>query len=133
MVAPRAILVVSNTAIDRLGSQAGYASMKAATEVYKALGVPDRIGFTQAAASSHCVFPSSQTQDVSAFVDKFLLGKTTANTSIARGAVLDRHEQVGHLEHADAEVSMGGLSAESPGIRRAHWPAGATTSSYSKS
>jgi hypothetical protein len=84
MVAPRAILTIGNTGIDRLGSQAGSVSMKAASEVYKALGIPDRIGFTQAAASSHCVFPSSQTADVEAFVDKFLLGKTSANTAIAK-------------------------------------------------
>jgi len=45
---------------------------------------PDRIGFTQAAASSHCAFPSGQTADVAAFVDKFLLGKTSANTTIAK-------------------------------------------------
>ena len=84
MVAPRAILAVENTAIDRLGSQAGGASMKAATEVYKALGIPDRIGYTQAAATAHCSFPSSQGPDVQAFVDKFLLGKTSANTAIAK-------------------------------------------------
>jgi hypothetical protein len=30
------------------------------------------------------VFPSSQTADVEAFVDKFLLGKTSANTAIAK-------------------------------------------------
>jgi hypothetical protein len=86
MVAPRAILVVENTAIARLGSEAGYVSMKAAAEVYKALGVPDRIGYTQAAASAHCSFPSSQAPDVAAFVDKFLLGKTSANTAIAKSA-----------------------------------------------
>jgi len=84
MIAPRAVLAVENTAIDRLGSQAGSVSMKAAAEVYKALGIPDRIGFTQAAASAHCSFPSSQSADVTAFVDKFLRGKTTANTSIAK-------------------------------------------------
>jgi hypothetical protein len=84
MVAPRAILAIANTGIDRLGSQAGSVSMRAAAEVYKALGIPDRIGFTQAAASSHCAFPSSQTEDVAAFVDKFLLGKTSANTAIAK-------------------------------------------------
>jgi hypothetical protein len=47
-------------------------------------GIPDRIGFTQAAASGHCVFPASQTADVAAFVDKFLLGKTSTNTAIAK-------------------------------------------------
>jgi hypothetical protein len=84
MVAPRAILTVANTGIDRLGSEAGSVAMKAAAEVYKALGIPDRIGFTQTAASSHCAFPSSQTEDVAAFVDKFLVGKTSANTAIAK-------------------------------------------------
>jgi hypothetical protein len=84
MVAPRAILTVANTQIDRLGSQAGYVSMKAATEVYKALGVPDRIGFTQVGGHDHCVFPSSQTADVQAFVDKFLAAMPSANTAIAR-------------------------------------------------
>lgn len=84
MVAPRAILTIANTGIDRLGSQAGFVSMKAAAEVYKALGVPDRIGFTQVAASGHCVFPSTQSADVTAFVDKFLRGKTDANTSVAK-------------------------------------------------
>jgi len=84
MVAPRAILAIANTGIDRLGSQAGYVSMKGATEVYKALGVPDRIGYTQTAASSHCAFPSSQTADVQAFVDKFLAAMPNANTNIAK-------------------------------------------------
>jgi hypothetical protein len=83
LIAPRAILAIHNTGISRLGSEAGGASMKAAAEVYKALGIPDRIGFSQAAASGHCVFPSSQTADVQAFVDKFLLGKT-ATTTIAK-------------------------------------------------
>lgn len=84
MVAPRAILTVANTGIDRLGSEAGYASMTAAAEVYKALGIPDRLGFTQAQASSHCAFPSSQSPDVQAFVNKFLLAKTDADTKIAK-------------------------------------------------
>jgi hypothetical protein len=86
MVAPRAVLAIENTGIDRLGSQAGSVSMKAATEVWKALGVPDRIGFSQAVASAHCSFPASQTADVQAFVDKFLLNKTTANTNIAKSS-----------------------------------------------
>ncbi len=84
MIAPRAVLAIENTGIDRLGSQAGSVSMRAATEVYKALGIPDRIGYSQAMATAHCSFPSSQTADVQAFVDKFLLDKTSANTSIAK-------------------------------------------------
>ncbi len=86
MIAPRAVLAIENTGIDRLGSQAGSVSMKAAIEVYKALGIPDRIGFSQAQATAHCSFPSSQTADVQAFVDKFLLDKTSANTNIAKSS-----------------------------------------------
>jgi hypothetical protein len=83
MVAPRALLTIGNPDIDYLATEAGYVSMKAATEVYKALGIPDRIGFSQVGGHSHCAFPSSQTPDVSAFADKFLLGKTSTNTNIA--------------------------------------------------
>jgi hypothetical protein len=85
MVAPRAILAVHNTGIDRLGSQAGSVSMRAAAEVYEALGIPDRIGFTQTVAPAHCSFPANiQGPDVRAFLDKFLLDEASANTSIAR-------------------------------------------------
>ena len=82
MVAPRALLMIGNPDIAYLASEAGYVSAKAAIEVYKALGVPDRIGFTQVGGHAHCAFPAGQTADVSAFVDKFLVGKD-ANTSVA--------------------------------------------------
>jgi hypothetical protein len=83
MVAPRALLAIGNPDIDYLSSEAGYVSMQAATEVYKALGIPDRIGFSQVGGHAHCAFPASQTPDVTAFVDKFLVGKTDANTNVA--------------------------------------------------
>ncbi|HYP98871.1 MAG TPA: hypothetical protein VER96_09360 [Polyangiaceae bacterium] len=83
MVAPRAVLTIANTSIDRLGSEAGYVSMKAAGEVYKALGISDRIGYSQNATGTHCAFPSVQAADVGAFVDKFLVGKS-ADTAIAK-------------------------------------------------
>lgn len=76
MVAPRALLALGNTSIQRLGPEAGYVSLKAATEVYRALGVPDRIGFVENPTGTHCAFPSTMTNDVANFVDRFLLGKT---------------------------------------------------------
>jgi len=84
LVAPRAILTIANTSIDRLGSEAGYVSMKAAGEVYKALGISDRIGYSQNATGTHCAFPSVQAADVGAFVDKFLLGKSSTDTAVAK-------------------------------------------------
>jgi hypothetical protein len=87
MVAPRAILAVENTGIMYLGAQAESVSMRAAKEVYKALGIPDRLGYTQTQAPAHCSFPTSvQGPDVQAFVNKFLLNQSTANTNIARDA-----------------------------------------------
>jgi hypothetical protein len=84
MIAPRAVLAIHNTGIDRLGSQAGGASMKAAAEVYEALGIPERLGFSQTGASGHCAFPSSQAADVNAFVQRFLLGDETVDTNIRK-------------------------------------------------
>jgi hypothetical protein len=84
MVAPRAILTIANTSIARLGSEAGYVSMKAAEEVYKALGIADRIGYSQNATGTHCAFPSVQAADVGAFVDKFLVGKASTDTAVAK-------------------------------------------------
>jgi hypothetical protein len=84
MVAPRAILTIANTSIDRLGSEAGYVAMKAAGEVYQALGIADRIGYSQNATGTHCAFPSVQAADVGAFVDKFLVGKASTDTAIAK-------------------------------------------------
>src|SRR5262249_9581007 len=83
MVAPRALLTIGNPDIAYLASEAGYVSMKAAVEVYKALGIADRIGFSQVGGNAHCAYPTSQTPDVSAFVDKFLVGKADANTNVA--------------------------------------------------
>jgi hypothetical protein len=84
MVAPRALLTIGNPDIDYLATEAGYVSMKAASQVYQALGIPDRVGFSQVGGHSHCAFPSSQTPDVQAFVDKFLKSNTSANTNIAK-------------------------------------------------
>ncbi|HEU5073670.1 MAG TPA: hypothetical protein VFU02_05845 [Polyangiaceae bacterium] len=86
MIAPRAVLAIQNTAIERLGSEAGGASMRAAAEVYEALGIPERIGFSQAPASGHCQFPASQQPDVDAFVSRFLLGDESIDTNIMKDA-----------------------------------------------
>jgi len=58
--------------------------MKAAAHVYDALGVSDRLGFSQAVASGHCAFPSSQAADVNAFVQRYLLGDESVATKIRK-------------------------------------------------
>jgi hypothetical protein len=83
MVAPRALFLLGNPDYKWLADESGYVSCKAAHEVWKAFGVPDRFGFSIVAGHSHCQLPDSQKPEVIAFVEKFLLGNTTVNTNIS--------------------------------------------------
>lgn len=83
MVAPRALLVTGNPDYTWLADESGHVGSNAAKEVWKALGVPDRFGFSIVAGHPHCLIPESQMPEVEAFIDKFLLGKDTVNTNIA--------------------------------------------------
>ncbi|XP_014553028.1 carbohydrate esterase family 15 protein [Bipolaris victoriae FI3] len=83
MVAPRGLLVIENE-IDWLGPVATTACMKAGRLIYKALGVPDNMGFTGFGNHNHCQFPSNQQADLTAFISKFLLNQS-ANTNIEKG------------------------------------------------
>lgn len=83
LVAPRGLLVIENNGIDWLGPMSTYGSMLAGSKIYQALGSNDSFGFTQIGGHNHCAFPSSQQSDLTAFVNKFLLGQST-NTNIFR-------------------------------------------------
>lgn len=82
MVAPRALLVLGNPDYVWLADESGYVSCRAAHEVWKTLGVPDRFGFSIVGGHGHCRLPDRQRPEVEAFVEKFLLGITTANTDV---------------------------------------------------
>jgi hypothetical protein len=82
MIAPRATIILGNPDMEWLGDESGYRSTMAAVEVWKAMGVPDRIGYDFAAGHSHCQAASSQTSAVKTFVDRFLKDGTGA-TNIA--------------------------------------------------
>jgi len=75
MIAPRAVLMIESTMIPRMGAEAARIDALAAKEVYKALGVPDRIGVVEE-NQGHCSWNQNYTPFVEAFLDKFLLGKT---------------------------------------------------------
>jgi hypothetical protein len=83
MVAPRALLVLGNPDYEWLAEESGYVSCEAAKLVWETLGIPDRFGFSFVAGHMHCALPDVQKPEVEAFVDKFLLGDTTANTNIS--------------------------------------------------
>ena len=83
MVAPRALLVLGNPDYEWLADESGYVSCRAAHEVWKTFGIADRFGFSIVPGHGHCQLPDSQRPEVEAFVDKFLLGKTDADTNVA--------------------------------------------------
>jgi hypothetical protein len=77
------LFVLGNPDYEWLADESGYVSCMAAKEVWKAFGVADRFGFSIVAGHGHCQLPASQRPEVEVFIDKFLLGKTTANTAIS--------------------------------------------------
>ncbi len=83
MVAPRAFLLIGNPSMEYLADESGYVSCMAAKEVWKALGIPDRFGFTRVGGHGHCQLPESMWPELIAFVEKFLLGNTEVNTDVA--------------------------------------------------
>jgi hypothetical protein len=84
MVAPRALLVLGNPDYEWLADESGYVSCRAAHQVWKTFGIPDRFGFSIVAGHGHCQLPNSQRPEVEAFVEKFLLGDTTVNTNVIK-------------------------------------------------
>lgn len=77
MVAPRALISFENTDFEWLSPLSGFGCMTAAHTVYQALGIPQNHGFVQGGNHSHCLFPTTQDDQLSAFFDKFLLDKDT--------------------------------------------------------
>lgn len=83
LVAPRALLVTGNPDYEWLADESGHVGSKAVQEVYNALGVPDRFGYSIVRGHPHCQVPGSQIPEIGAFLDKFLLGIDSVNTNVA--------------------------------------------------
>ncbi|KAA8905680.1 Glucuronoyl esterase catalytic domain from Hypocrea Jecorina [Sphaerosporella brunnea] len=83
LISPRGLFVIENTYMEWLGNLSTYGCMKTAHKLWEALGVPDSMGFSQVGNHNHCQFPSFQQGDLNAFVNNFLLGKST-NTNITK-------------------------------------------------
>ncbi|KAH6615791.1 4-O-methyl-glucuronoyl methylesterase [Chaetomium sp. MPI-SDFR-AT-0129] len=73
MIVPRGLIALEND-IDWLGPVSTTGAMRAGRAIYKAYGVPNNMGFSLVGGHNHCQFPSSQTQDLNAFINHFLLG-----------------------------------------------------------
>ena len=82
MCAPRAFLAFGNTDFNWLGAPSGDMALKAAAEVWKAMGIEDRFGYVIDGGHNHCQASPSQNNAVKAFVGKFLYGDNSQNTKI---------------------------------------------------
>lgn len=82
LVAPRALLVLGNPDYEWLADESGYVSSTAAHEVWKAFGIADRFGYSIVGDHPHCGLPAIQRPEVEAFVDRFLLDDTDADTDV---------------------------------------------------
>ena len=82
MVAPRALLETGNTDFYWLSNRSNYISARATQQVYNAFGIGDRFGFYIDGGHNHCATLPAEAPEVAGFVDKFMLGNTTANTDV---------------------------------------------------
>jgi len=82
MLAPRAILLIENTSMEWLGNESTYVSALASKEIWKALDIKDRFGFSQQGGHNHCQLPPEQAVEINAFIQKFLLDNNAGQTNI---------------------------------------------------
>lgn len=82
LVAPRALLETGNTDYYWLTNRANYVSARATQQVYNAFGIGDRFGFFIDGKHPHCQTLPAEAPAITAFVDKFLLGKTSEQSDI---------------------------------------------------
>ena len=67
-----------------LGDVSTYTDSMAAHEIWQALGIPDHMGVSQIGDHDHCVWNGSQQPEVTAYVQKFLIGGGTADTDVLK-------------------------------------------------
>ena len=84
LVAPRALLVIENTSQVWLGNVSTFNNSMAANLIWQGLGIPDHMGVSQVGDHSHCQWNGSQQPEVTAYVQKFLVGGGTADTNVLK-------------------------------------------------
>jgi hypothetical protein len=88
LVAPRALLVIENTSQEWLGNISTYNDSMAAHMIWEGLGIADHMGYSQVGDHSHCQWNGSQQREVTAYVQRFLIGEAndagTPNTNVLK-------------------------------------------------
>src|SRR4030095_6882719 len=96
LVAPRALLIIENDIL-WLCPHRFLGGANTARMIWQALGESDMMGYSLTTGHTHCAFPSSQQSEVTAYVQKFLIGGGTGNTDIMRndpGVIFDQSRWV---------------------------------------
>ncbi|KAK2056526.1 carbohydrate esterase family 15 protein [Colletotrichum caudatum] len=86
LVAPRGLYVAEND-IEWLGPVSTTGCMKAGRLIYQALGVPQNMGFSLVGGHNHCQFPSGQNDELTQYINYFLLDSTTKPLPLERSIV----------------------------------------------
>lgn len=106
MIAPRPVLILGNPDMVWLCDPSGQASVNAAMEVWKAMGVEDRIGYDFARGHNHCQASTSQNQSIATFVDRFLYGNQSANTLAVRKTPVTYYSLPDVIDWTTPEISV---------------------------
>lgn len=112
LIAPRAVLMLGNPDYEWLGDASGYCSAMAAVEIYKAMGIEDRIGFNFAGGHSHCSAASSQNTSCQKYIDRFLRGKTTDTKLRENALTTDYQKWIADWAGTTLSIESTGLSAK---------------------
>jgi hypothetical protein len=84
LCAPDALLFIENTSMVWLGNVSTWTNGNVTHKIWEAFGIPDKMGFSQSGHGDHCGFPSVQQPEVTAYVQKFLVGGGTADTNVMK-------------------------------------------------
>jgi hypothetical protein len=84
LIAPDALLFIENSSMEWLGNVSTWTTGNVAHKIWEALDVPDHMGYSSVGHSDHCGFPSTQQPEVTAYVQKFLVGGGTGNTNVMK-------------------------------------------------
>lgn len=84
LCAPRALLFLENTSMEWLSPASSWITANAAHKVWEALGIPDKMGFSQIGGHNHCALPDSQMPELRAYVMKFMVGNSSDDTVIMK-------------------------------------------------
>lgn len=82
MIAPRALLETGNSEFYFLSNGSNYVASRATERIYNTLGIGDRFGFYLDGNHDHCATLPAESPVITSFVNKFMLGHSSANTDV---------------------------------------------------